>query len=231
MRRANWLLARPSRYLSPDGRWVVTVTHAEGRAKIWDARDGRLVKQLADWGTGSPRFSPDGHWLATGRLDGGRLFEVETWEPGPRVGGAGAFAPDSKLMAVPTTTGLIRLVDPATGRELAMLEDPNLDRTYPPVFTPDGTRLISYSYDDKVKGFHVWDLRLIRRYLAEMGLDWDAPPYPPAEPGSNTDQPLKVKLLLGDPEQKARQVIESYRRAVETNRDSPDRTSVRRLRR
>ena len=41
--------------VSPDGRWVVTVTHYHGLAKVWDARDGRLVKQLADvWGRLSP---------------------------------------------------------------------------------------------------------------------------------------------------------------------------------
>src|SRR5207248_2342979 len=99
--------------VSPDGQWVVTVTSPGRLAKIWDARDGRLVKQLAEWGIGYPRFSPDGHWLST-HLDGGRLFAVGTWEPGPRVGarvGASVFAPDSKLMAIPTTTGVIRLVD------------------------------------------------------------------------------------------------------------------------
>jgi serine/threonine protein kinase/WD40 repeat protein/Tfp pilus assembly protein PilF len=213
--------------VSPDGRWVVTVTLSPQVTKIWDARDGRLVKQLADWGSGSPRFSPDGRWLATG-LDGGRLFAVETGEPGPRVGGAGVFAPDSKLMAVAIATGVIRLVDPATGRELATLEDPNLDCTYLPVFTPDGTRLISYS-NGKVKGIHVWDLRLLRRHLAEMGLDWDAPPYPPADPGSKAARPLRVQLLRGDPatltlsrEQKACQAIASCRRAVGTSPDSAD---------
>src|SRR6185295_11963703 len=100
--------------VSPDGQWVVTVRHM-GQTKIWNARDGRFDRQLAESGAGYPRFSPDGRWLSTS-LDGGRLFAVGTWEPGPRVGGAGVFAPDSKLMAVPTAAGIIRLVDPATGR-------------------------------------------------------------------------------------------------------------------
>jgi tetratricopeptide (TPR) repeat protein len=131
-------------------------------------------------------------------------------------------------MAVAIATGVIRLLDSATGRELALLEDPNLDCTSLPLFTSDGTRLISYSIG-KVNGIQVWDLRLIRRHLAEMGLDWDAPPYPPADPESKTAPPLKVQVLLGDPatpalarEQKARQAIGNYRRAVETNPDSAD---------
>jgi len=203
--------------VSPDGRWVVTVTHDVGLSKIWDARDGKLVKQLAERGTGYPRFSPDGRWLST-NLDGGRLVAVADWEPGPRVGGPGTFAPDGKLMAVGTTTAAIRLVDPATGRELAVLDDPNQHTSYSPVFTPDGTKLIAVSPGH---GIHVWNLRLIRQQLAAMGLDWDAPPYPPADPASKAVAPLKVEVRLGDPgmpllnrEQRARRAIEHYRRLV-----------------
>jgi tetratricopeptide (TPR) repeat protein len=46
---------------------------------------------------------------------------------------------------------------------------------------------------------HVWDLRAIRRRLAEMGLDWNAPAYP--ETGSATENtaasPLHVVIDLG----------------------------------
>src|SRR4029077_8032835 len=126
--------------VSPDGRWVVTATHHHGLAKVWDARDGRLVKQLADFGAGYPRFSPDGKWLST-NADGGRVFAVGSWEPGPQVGNAVAFAPDSRLMAQPHA-GAIDLVDRVTGRELARLEDPDSYFTIFPFFTSDGTRLI-----------------------------------------------------------------------------------------
>jgi WD40 repeat protein len=178
--------------VSPDGRWVVTVAHSpDGMAKVWDARDGKLVKQLAKWGTGYPRFSPDGKWLST-ELDGGRLFAVGDWEPGPRVGGAGTFAPDGKLLAVATRTGAIRLIDPGTTGELATLEAPDQDEASPPIFTPDGTRLIAYR-NGKVKEIRVWDLRLIRQHLTAMGLDWDAPPYPPVNPGSKV-VPLMLKV-------------------------------------
>jgi serine/threonine protein kinase/WD40 repeat protein len=213
--------------VSPDGRWVVTVTHEVGLAKIWDARDGRLVKQLADWGTGYyPRFSPDGRWLSTS-VDGGRLFAVDTWEPGPQIGGRGEFSPDGTLMAVGTTNGVIRLIDPATGREFAALEHP-LNRCSQPIFTPDGTKLIGLSSGSD-NGLCVWDLRLIRQQLKDLELDWDRPEFPPIEPGSLPAQPLKVEVRLGDPvklavarEDKARQAIEQYRRAVEANPDSAD---------
>jgi serine/threonine protein kinase/WD40 repeat protein len=202
--------------VSPDGRWVVTVAFGE-KAKIWDACDGRLVKELSDGAAGFPRFSPDGCWLATA-LDGGRLFAVETWKPGPRMGGSGVFAPDSKLMAVANSASTIRLVDLATRRELATLEDSNSDWPYLPIFSPDGTKLISY----QVKGIHIWDLRLLRQHLAEMGLDWEAPPYPPADAGSQTAGPLKVQLHLGGAAAVARtrHAIAQYRRAVEASPES-----------
>jgi serine/threonine protein kinase/WD40 repeat protein len=211
--------------VSPDGRWVVTVTLASGFAKIWDARDGRLVKRLAEGGAGQPRFSPDGRWLST-HLNGGRLYAVGTWEPAHRVGGGGVFAPDGKLMAVETMIGVTRLVDPATGGELAALEGPTVELAQHSTFTPDGTKLISLS-NGKLRGAHVWDLRLIRRRLEEMGLDWDAPPYPSADPAAMAPLPLKVKVrgALAKPsltaEQRARQAIEHNRRMIAANPDSP----------
>jgi WD40 repeat protein len=184
--------------VSPDGRWVVTVNHnPAGLVRVWDAHDGKRVKQLAEWGgIGYPRFSPDGNWLSTG-LDGGRLFAVGTWEPGPRVGGVGTFAPDSQLLAITTSAGNLRLVVPATGRELATLEDPSQDGSNAPFFTPDGAKLIALS-SGKVTGIRVWDLRLIRQQLVTMRLDWDAPPYPPADPVKSL-VPLKLEVRRGNP--------------------------------
>ncbi len=167
--------------VSPDGRWVLTVNHHDGGAKIWDARDGRMVRQFASGGIGSftygsSCFSPDGRWLRSG-ADGNRLLAVGTWEPGPQVvSGFPTFAPDSRLMAVATSTG-IQLFDSTTNRKVAMLEDPNLDLTIQALFVPDGTKLLAVT---KARGIHVWDLRLIRRTLKELGLDWDWPDFPPA---------------------------------------------------
>jgi tetratricopeptide (TPR) repeat protein len=44
--------------------------------------------------------------------------------------------------------------------------------------------------------FQVWDLRLIRRQLKELDLDWDLPPYPPPpEPA----KPLRVQVVSAEP--------------------------------
>jgi hypothetical protein len=180
-----------------------------------------LVKQLTEYGVGYPHFSPDGRWLFT-NVCGGRLFAVGTWEPGPQLDYCHASAPDSRLLATQPTPGVVRLVDRATGRELARLEDPAFQATGSLHFTPDGGQLIGLS-----KGICVWDLRLIRQQLKSMGLDWEYPEFPPAEPVSSVHLPWKVEVLAGElakpaltREQQARQAIERYRPLVEAHPDS-----------
>jgi tetratricopeptide (TPR) repeat protein len=45
-------------------------------------------------------------------------------------------------------------------------------------------------------GLRVWDLRRIRAELVKLGLDWDAPPYPPAD--EKPIEPLEVEIDRGD---------------------------------
>ena len=168
--------------VSPDGRWVATGRHAppDISVKVWDARDGRAVKEW-DFGTSSTViFSPDGRWLATNG-GGCRLWRVGSWGAGPTISGTGlGFAPDGRFLVAETGTGVLRLVDPDSGRDLARLEDPTQARVERLAFTPDGTRLIVTGDDSKL--IRIWDLRAIRTHLASMNLDWNAPPYPTPEP-------------------------------------------------
>jgi WD40 repeat protein len=180
--------------VSPDGRWVATGSHSRTGVKIWDAWSGELAKELPLDGS-CVGFSPDGTWLAT--TGGGlRLWAVGSWREGSQIGGgAFAFAPDGKLLAVETGYGAVRLVNPDTGREYARLEDPNLDRVgYGISFTPDGTQLAATNNDSQ--SIHVWDLRAIREQLVKMDLDWDLPPYPPA--AADAGKPLRVEVDPGD---------------------------------
>jgi eukaryotic-like serine/threonine-protein kinase len=212
--------------VSPDGAWVVTVTHGVGQAKVWNARDGKFFKQLTDRGAGFPSFSPDGRWLSTNIQDG-QLFAVDTWEPDLRAGAWGTFAPKGKLMAVQSQASVVRLVDPATSRELARLEDPALTWTTWPIFSSDGTKLIGFNADKLIglnNGIRVWDLRVIRHQLAKMGLDWEAPPYPSADLASQVVSPLKVEVRHGEPvshEEQARRAIETYRRQLKATPNNP----------
>jgi tetratricopeptide (TPR) repeat protein len=121
-------------------------------------------------------------------------------------------------------TGVVRLLDPDSGREYARLEDPNQDRSAM-TFSPDGSQLVTFSGDSNA--FHVWDLRALRQELAKLDLDWDLPPYGPSKVDAR--QPLQIRVDLGelklsaaDQLAMARQVIDQRRRAVEANpNDAP----------
>ncbi len=183
--------------ISPDGRWAAMASHGHFGVKVWEAETGKLVKELFLKGDlGTVTFSPDGKWLATG-AGGCRLWHVGSWAPGPRVGGASSghdFSPDGKMLAVEAGTGAVRLVDPGTGLDLARLEGPTRGRTWNR-FGPDGTQLITGNNDSQ--SLHVWDLRAVRRQLADMRLDWERQPYPPA-PAPRPAPPMTVEVLLSE---------------------------------
>jgi WD40 repeat protein len=176
--------------VSPDGRWVASILQNTWSVKVWDARTGQLVKLLAEHGSRSVRFSPDGRWLAVGG-DEGRLYAVGSWEPGLAFSGYPEFTSDGRLLAVAGDLGSIRLIAVESGRELVRLQDPTLQPVVWCRFTADGSRLIAPLLGD-APCVRVWDLRALRRGLEELGLDWDAPVYPPAPPP--TVLPLRVEV-------------------------------------
>jgi WD40 repeat protein len=186
--------------VSPDGRWVAVAPEhgryagpkqqAEFAAQVLNAQTGALVKELPVPEPGGVHFSPHGKWLAT--TGGGvRLWAAGTWVEGPRVGGGGpAFSPDDGVIAVQEGLGAVRLVETATGRELARPVAPEESRLFPQCFSPDGAEL--YLLGGESRAIHVWDLRAVRRRLKEMDLDWAQPEYPPAGPVA--PEPLRVEV-------------------------------------
>jgi serine/threonine protein kinase/WD40 repeat protein len=203
--RTRWL--RPHRdvrfiAVSPDGRWVVTGSHwYAGGMKLWDAQTGRLVHDfpgVPDEVGKVSSFSPDGRWLAV-QWDGWVLFETTTWTRRVRLFrgvsyGLLAFTPDSRTAVYDDGAGALILVEVETGRELARFEDPEQARLLAVAFTPDGSQLVTTLVDRPY--LRVWDLRAIRRRLAEMGLDWDLPASfgTPDAPGSSPpiSKPFRV---------------------------------------
>jgi serine/threonine protein kinase/WD40 repeat protein/Tfp pilus assembly protein PilF len=182
--------------ISTDGRWVATGSHDSQKVfvKVWDGPTGKLVKDLPVHGSSLVGFSPDGRWLAT--TGGGcRLWVVGSWEEGPKISGDRfAFAPDSKVLAVGDGFGVVHLYDPNTGAEYARLEVGSQVRPIPQCFTPDGAQLITGNVEEGT--IQIWNLRAIREQLADMGLDWDLPAYPPPKNADAT--PLKVEVDMGD---------------------------------
>jgi tetratricopeptide (TPR) repeat protein len=179
--------------VSRDGRWVYF--HGS-RVKVFDGRTGKLAWEDSPDHAGWPgRFTPDRRWLVCGY----RAFRVGDWgtsvvlDPS-RTGTLWDVSPDSRLALLGTTEGYARLVEIATGRELVRIEPPD-GSLGEMKFTSDGTRLV----EPCGVGLRVWDLGRIRRRLAEYGLDWAGPAYPP-EPDrpAPAPEPLQLTVRGGD---------------------------------
>jgi len=187
---------------SADGQWIASGYWDNGGKHssefwIWSATNGRPVRKIP-MGNCAASFSGDGRWMliaAAGRylqyaVHGHptnwplvRRFECESTG---FVTSSAAFSGDGALLAVLTNSTIVRLIEAATGRELAR-------------FTPwpEGNRVLSLHFDhagrwlvaDTDFGPFVWDLALVRARLREMNLDWDGPPdLPASRPSGVTDR-------------------------------------------
>src|SRR5262249_47999422 len=103
---------------------------------------------------------------------------------------------DGKILAVSHSSRIVRLLEHATGQELARLAAPHAVEIVGLYFSADGSQLAARSLSHIIQ---VWDLRLIRAQLAAMGLDWDLPPYPPGEDRGPGPLRVEVDAVLAKP--------------------------------
>jgi WD40 repeat protein len=188
--------------LSPDGKWAATAAVSEGVPDIyvWETAGGKRVGVLPARGWKKFAFSPDGRWLVTAATGEKtvRFWRVGSWEPGLVIRKEGqestalAFNPRGTVLAVGEFLRGVRLIDPATGADLALLEAPDDNSTTWLCFSPDGGQLAAATDNHTI---HLWDLRSIRDRLKELGLDWDAAAYPPPAAGP---RPVSV-AVVGNP--------------------------------
>jgi len=168
--------------ISPDGKYVATGVwnQKDGTPEVvvWDGSTGRRLQVLPVHLEANVAFSPDGHWLVTGSRDAYQFWEGEadSWKPRHRIArsvtGAGAivFSPDSRMLALSPGVFGATLFDAATGAAIATIDD---GTSVPVGFSPDGGKLVISCRDGTLQ---IWDLRVVRQELAELGLNWSDPP-------------------------------------------------------
>jgi serine/threonine protein kinase/WD40 repeat protein len=186
--------------VSPNGRWIATGSHGGRQCiKVWDAENGNCVREFPQTEGSAVEFSPDGGWLikSSGHI---QTWEVETWRSGVKLAKRGdgvVFSPDGKLIAIGAYDDEgVRIVDFSSGRELAFLPDPQRHSANAMRFAgPDGAKLVVIAGDHHA--LHVWDLPEIAKGLAEIGLKWDLPEFPPKPDGNLAA--LKVIVDTGSP--------------------------------
>jgi WD40 repeat protein/Tfp pilus assembly protein PilF len=188
--------------ISPDGRWVATGTWNGYACKVWDTRNGRCLQDLAARNA-LPAFSPDNRYLVIGafqeyafhELDGGRwrCSRRVPRDHGSASAGLVAFTRDARIAALAHSSRSIQLLDTHNWRVLATVSAPDPEELSSLCFSPDGSRLAAGTEDGAIQ---LWDLRLIRARLREMGLDWE-PPAGPSESVGDA-QPVRVTVDRGE---------------------------------
>jgi WD40 repeat protein len=196
--------------VSRDGRWTACgyweSTHA---AQVWENRTGGTARSFESGPTGAASafvaFSPDGRWLVTCEQGVYRFWEVGTWQPGPRIErdqvepfpGPIAWSRAGGMVALARSSTGVLLLDAATGERLATIQANSPRSVRSLEFSPDGG-LLAVAYIDQQ--IILWDLLLLRRRLAGLGLDWPGGASPSGEsPESSTAEdtsPWTVDIRL-----------------------------------
>jgi WD40 repeat protein len=152
---------------SPNLR-LLLVTSRERRARLVDARSGRVVHVLRHEGfVNVSAFSPNGRLVVTGSEDNtARLWDVRTGRPlhvlETAFDGvlAVAFSPDGRLVAAASSDGVTRVYDTRSGIRLVLLIG-HATAVTTVGFSPDGTKIVTGSTD-----------RTARVWLTETGRLW-----------------------------------------------------------
>jgi WD40 repeat protein len=153
---------------SPDGQSLAS-GGASGAVKIWDVHTRRL-RRFFGRAVQSIRlaYAPDGHTIVAGGREWLRAWDPTTgkrrWQR-PVSACNVAFSPDGMLLAVVSEDGVIRLVDPATGRERRPWH--GLDgQAEGLAFSPSGKLLASGGFDGTV---HIWEVATSRELYRLRG--------------------------------------------------------------
>ncbi len=190
--------------ISADGRWLVK-GYDEGFShntfkgkrsapqippvfmmpKLFDRRAGTTQSLGGQFVPAQVALSPDARQVVVATHESYRVFQVEPLtsrgvlqrleagaDPAPV-----AFSPEGRMLAIAESMWEVKLIDSETLEELVRLPAPERSLITRLCFSPDGSRLAAGTRAGLIQ---VWDVRRIRRQLAEIGLDWKLKPWEPA---------------------------------------------------
>ena len=167
--------------VSPNGRWLATGTWHGKDVAVFDLQTGRLVRQIPV-GQTHVTFSPDSKYLLYGV---GVRTELETWKESQipyeydLPFESPLFVANGRIgvFAKRTYDATLMLFDTATWRPFGRLtSSSDTERVSCRGVTPDGVKFVIDVIDVRhSQRVEVWDLREVRRQLAEIDLDWDLP--------------------------------------------------------
>src|SRR5262249_53994578 len=144
--------------------------------KVWDATSGELRHHLDPQERScSLCVTPDGQWLVIGTITEFEIWETDSWQLRHRIARQNSHeiansctvSADGRVLAIALSPFVVQLIETATWRPLARLQPADTDAIWGLAFSPDGSQLAVSSH---VSGIRLWDLRLIRERLTEIGL-------------------------------------------------------------
>jgi WD40 repeat protein len=165
---------------SDDNRYAAIANWDAGGAAVWDALSGAHLADLPIGRHGILQFSRDGRLLAA-TPDGVTLWRTSDWRCVGRLNAEGttptglgiSFSPDSRVLAVAQPNGILRLVDPTTGKDWVRVTLSDQTAASTMTFSPDQRFLVTSPVDERLPA-QVWDLTAMRSELAHRGIDWPA---------------------------------------------------------
>ncbi len=147
---------------SPDSKWIAAPS--ESAIKVWNADTRELVLTISGHKdeVGGVAFSPDGKQIASTDHSTLKIWNAASGKEMLTIGGdndseqaagfrTAVFSPDGKLVAVPVGT-VVKVWNTTGGKDAFTLRG-HTDDVNSVAFSPDGTRIVTASYDATAK---VW---------------------------------------------------------------------------